>query len=129
RIKGVSDNFLEQGRFSKGYLTGELSLGTERQPAAIVGRGIGYFLTVELGNDFDFLQVFYPKAARAGSIDPRNMNNRDVINPVAYFNIDKQFEDEYIIVTHRFVENLLNYGKKKTALEIKVAEGYNSAKV
>lgn len=129
RIKGVSDNFLEQGRFSKGYLTGELSLGTERQPAAIVGRGIGYFLTVELGNDFDFLQVFYPKAARAGSIDPRNMYNRDVIKPVAYFSIDKQFDDEYVIVPLRFAENLLNYGNKRTALEIKVADGYNIAKV
>src|SRR5690554_1897871 len=129
RIKGVSDNFLDQGRFLKGHFTGEMSLGTEAQPAAILGRGIGYFLTVELGNDFDFLQVFYPKAARAGSIDPRNMYNRDVIKPVAYFSIDKQFDDEYVIVPLRFAENLLNYGNKRTALEIKVADGYNIAKV
>src|SRR5690606_1068584 len=129
RIKGVTDNFLDQGRFSRGHFTGEMSLGTEAQPAAILGRGIGYFLTVELGNDFDFLQVFYPKAARAGSIDPRNMYNRDVIKPVAYFSIDKQFDDQYVIVPISFAQDLLNYGNKRTSLEIKVEDGYSISKV
>ena len=129
RIKGVSDNFLDQGRFSKGHFTGEMSLGSESQPAAILGRGVGYFLSVEMGNEFDFLQVFYPKAARAGSIDPRNMYNRDVIKPVAYFSIDKQFDDEYVIVPIRFAQDLLNYGDKRTSLEIKVAEGYDISRV
>ncbi len=129
RIKGVSDNFLDQGRFSKGHFIGEMSLGTDAQPAAILGRGVGYFLTVDLGNEFDFLQVFYPKAARAGSIDHRNMYNRDVIKPVAYFSIDKQFDDEYVIVPLNFARDLLNYGNKRTSLEIKVAEGYSIGKV
>jgi len=129
RIKGVSDNFLDQGRFSKGHFTGEMSLGTESQPAAILGRGIGYFLTVELGNEFDFLQVFYPKAARAGSIDPRNMYNRDVIKPVAFFKVDPQFDNEYVIVPLSFAQDLLNYGDKRTSLEIKVVEGHDISKV
>src|SRR5690606_16228350 len=46
-----------------------------------------------------------------------------------YFSIDKQFDDEYVIVPLRFAENLRNYGNKRTALEIKVADGYNIAKV
>src|SRR5690606_20560895 len=74
-------------------------------------------------------QVFYPKAARAGSIDPRNMYNRDVIKPVAYFSIDKQFDDEYVIVPLSFAQNLLNYGDKRTSLEVKVAEDYSIGKV
>lgn len=129
RIKGVSDNFLDQERFTKGHFTGEMSLGTENQPAAIVGRGVGYFLTVELGNEFDFLQVFYPKAARAGSIDPRNMYNRDIIKPVAFFRVDPQFDNEYVIVPLRFAQDLLSYGDKRTSLEIKVEEGYEISKV
>jgi lipoprotein-releasing system permease protein len=129
RIKGVSDNFLDQERFTKGHFTGEMSLGTENQPAAIVGRGVGYFLTVELGNEFDFLQVFYPKAARAGSIDPRNMYNRDIIKPVAFFRVDPQFDNEYVIVPLGFAQDLLSYGDKRTSLEIKVEEGYEISKV
>jgi lipoprotein-releasing system permease protein len=125
RIKGVSENFLHQDRFSKGYFSGELSLGTEKQPGAILGRGVGYFLTVDLDNDFDLLQVFYPKSPGAGSIDPRNMYNRDVIKPLGFFSIEKQFDDEYVIVPLDFARNLLNYGDKRTALELKIAEGYD----
>lgn len=129
RIKGVSDNFLHQDRFSKGYFSGEMSLGTDEQPKAILGRGVGYFLTVDLKNEFDLLQVFYPKSPGSGSIDPRNMYNRDVIKPVGYFSIEKQFDDEYAIVPLEFAKNLLNYGDKRTALELKVADGYDIGKV
>src|SRR5690606_31777597 len=106
-----------------------MSLGTEAQPAAIMGRGVGYFLTVDLENEFDLLQVFYPKAPRAGSIDPRNMYNSDVIKPVAYFSIEKQFDDEYVIVPLHFARELLNYGNKRTALEVKVSSGHDIDKV
>ncbi|MEP0714433.1 MAG: ABC transporter permease, partial [Algoriphagus sp.] len=41
RIKGVSDNFLDQDRFTKGYFWGDTTLGTALNPAAILGRGVG----------------------------------------------------------------------------------------
>lgn len=129
KMKGVSDNFLEQGRFSEGHFTGEMSLGTESQPAALLGRGIGYFLSVDLSNEFDLLQVFYPRAPRSGSIDPRNMYKSDVIKPLGYFSIDKQFDDEYVIVPLGFARSLLDYGDKRTSLEIKIDDGYDIKKV
>jgi lipoprotein-releasing system permease protein len=130
RIKGVSDNFLDQDRFSKGYLWGELNLGTEQQPRAIIGRGVGFFLSIELNNEFDFLQVYYPKAPRnAGSIDPRQMYNQAILQPSAFFSIEKEFDDNYIIAPIGFVADLLNYGNRRTALELKVKEGYRISKV
>nr|MBI1232444.1 FtsX-like permease family protein [Cytophagales bacterium] len=128
-IKGVSDNFLEQGRFSKGFFSGDMSLGTEKQPHAIIGLGVSYFLLVDLDNEQNFLQVYYPKAPRSGSIDPSSMYNREIIKPVGTFSIEKQFDDEYIIVPLDFASRLLNYGNKRTALEIKVADGYAIKKV
>jgi len=111
-IKGVSDNFLKQGRFSQGIFTGEMSLGSELQPHAIIGLGVSYFLLIDLDNQYDFLQVFYPKAPRSGSIDPSSMYNREIIKPVGTFSIEKQFDDEYIIVPLDFAGKLLNYGNK-----------------
>src|SRR5690606_37724022 len=81
-------------------------------------------LTVDLDNEFDLLQVFYPRAPRSGTIDPRNMYTRDVIKPVCFFSIEKQFDDEYVIVPLEFARNLLNYENKRTSLEIKVADTY-----
>ncbi len=128
-IKGVSDNFLEQGRFEQGLFAGEMSLGTDTKPFALVGRGVSYYLLIDLENEFDLLQAYYPKAPRAGSIDPNSMYNRETLRPVGIFSIEKQFDDEYIIVPLSFAQRLMNYGDKRTALEIKVSPGQDIKKV
>lgn len=38
-VKGVSDNFLDQNRFERGQLVGEMNLGEAGKPQAILGRG------------------------------------------------------------------------------------------
>ncbi|WP_040302397.1 FtsX-like permease family protein [Algoriphagus machipongonensis] len=124
RLKGVSENFLDHGRFSKGYYWGDTTLGTDKNPGAILGRGVGFFLSVNLKDVNVPLKVFYPKAPRsAASIDPTQLYASGVLDPRAFFSIDRQFDDEYVIAPLEFTKNLLNYGDKRTALEIKVEEG------
>ncbi|MFC3880119.1 FtsX-like permease family protein [Algoriphagus namhaensis] len=125
RIKGVSDNFLDQERFSKGYFWGDTTLGTELNPGAILGRGVGFFLSVNLDNVNVPLKVFYPKAPRsAATLDPNQLYTSGFLEPVAYFSIERQFDDEYVIAPLAFTRDLLNYGSKRTALEVKVAKDY-----
>lgn len=125
RLKGVSDNFLDQGRFSRGYFWGDTTLGDILRPAAILGRGVGFFLSVNLENINTPLKVYYPKTPRsAGSIDPRQLYNSGTLEPVAFFSVEQQFDDHYVIAPLAFAEELLNYGQKRTSLEVKVAEGY-----
>lgn len=129
-IKGVSDNFLDQGRFSKGYFWGDTTLGTEMRPAAILGRGVAFFLSVNL-DDFNVpLKVFYPKAPRsAATLDPSQLYASAILEPAAFFSVDRQFDDEYIIAPLEFTKELLNYGDRRTALEVKVAEGFSIKEV
>ena len=130
RLKGVSPNFLEQGRFSNGYFWGDTTLGTDLRPAAILGRGVGFFLSVNLDAPNSILKVYYPKAPRsAASIDPSQLYNSAVLEPKAFFSIEQRFDDEYVIAPLNFVRDLLNYGQKRTSLEIKVADGYSVATV
>lgn len=130
RIKGVSDNFLDQGRFSKGYFWGDTTLGNELRPGAILGRGVGFFLTVNLEDINIPLKVFYPKAPRsAATIDPNQLYTSGVLEPVAFFSIERQFDDEYVIAPLAFTRDLLNYGEKRTSLEIKVEEGMSIKEV
>ncbi|WPR75124.1 FtsX-like permease family protein [Algoriphagus sp. NG3] len=125
RIKGVSENFLDQERFSKGYFWGDTTLGTALNPAAILGRGVGFFLSVNLDNVHVPLKIYYPKAPRsAATIDPSQFYESAVLKPVAYFSVDRQFDDEYVIAPLYFVRDLLKYGDKRTALEVKVAKGH-----
>ena len=129
-IKGVSDNFLEQNRFSQGYFWGDTTLGTDKRPAAILGRGVGFFLSVNLADINIPLKVFYPKAPRsAASLDPSQLYSSDFLDPVAFFSVDRQFDDEYIIAPLHFTRDLLNYGDRRTSLEVKVADGYSISDV
>lgn len=129
-IKGVSDNFLDQARFSKGYFWGDTTLGTDMRPAAILGRGVAFFLSVNL-DDFNVpLKVFYPKAPRsAATLDPSQLYASAILEPAAFFSVDRQFDDEYIIAPLEFTKELLNYGNKRTALEVKVADGFSIKEV
>lgn len=130
RIKGVSDNFLDQGRFSKGYFWGDTTLGTELRPAAILGRGVGFFLSVNLEDINVPLKVFYPKAPRsAASIDPTQLYASGILDPVAFFSVERQFDDEYVIAPLAFTRDLLNYGNKRTSLEVKVEDGMSIREV
>jgi lipoprotein-releasing system permease protein len=130
RIKGVSDNYLQHNRFEKGYVWGELDFGSETRPMAVLGRGVAFFLSVDLDNPVDLLQVYYPKAPRsAGTIDPNQLYSRASLKPGAFFSIEKEFDDNYILAPLSFVGDLLNYGQKRTALEVKVAEGYSIQQV
>jgi lipoprotein-releasing system permease protein len=125
KLKGVSDNFLDQGRFSRGYFWGDTTLGTDIRPGAIMGRGVGFFLSVNLQEVNSTLKVFYPKAPRsAGSIDPSQLYASAQLEPRAFFSIDRKFDDEYVIAPLNFTRDLLNYGEKRTSLEIKVEKGY-----
>lgn len=129
-IKGVSENFLDQERFSKGYFWGDTTLGTELNPAAILGRGVGFFLSVNLDNVNVPLKVYYPKAPRsAASLDPSQYYESAMLDPVAYFSIERQFDDEYVIAPLHFVRDLLRYGNRRTSLEVKIAEGYAISEV
>lgn len=130
KIKGVSENFLEQGRFSKGYFWGDTTLGTALRPAAILGRGVGFFLSVNLNAANSTLKVYYPKAPRsAASLDPSQLYASAHLEPRAIFSIEQQFDDEYVIAPLGFTRDLLNYGEKRTALEIKVKSGYEVSAV
>lgn len=126
RIKGVSENFLDQGRFSKGYFWGDTTLGTPNRPGAILGRGVGFLLSVNLEEINSIIRVYYPKAPRsAATLDPNQLYSSAQIEPRAFFSIEQQFDNEYLIAPLGFVRDLLNYGDKRTSLEIKVKDGYS----
>lgn len=123
RIKGVSENFLNQGRFSKGYFWGDTTLGTAERPGAIIGRGVGFLLSINLDEINSVVRVYYPKAPRsAASLDPNQLYASASVEPRAFFSVEQQFDNQYLIVPLDFAKGLLNYGNRRTALEVKVSD-------
>ncbi len=124
-MKGVSNNFLEQHRLDDRLSDGRLILQEEETDYAIIGQGVQYALSVSVNEGFFPLQVFYIKSMKTGSLDPSQLYARQVLQPGGVFTIEKNYDENYIFVPLSFAQELLNYGNKRTALEIQTANGAN----
>jgi lipoprotein-releasing system permease protein len=130
RVKGVSDNYFEHERFSKGYFWGDTTLGTGMRPGAILGRGVAFALSVNLDDINSVLNIYYPKAPKsAASLDPNQLYASGQVEPRGFFSIEQGVDNEYILVPLDFFKDLLGYGQKRTALELKVSQEYSISTV
>lgn len=130
RVKGVSNNYFEHERFSKGYFWGDTTLGTGMRPGAILGRGVAFALSVNLDDINSVLNIYYPKAPKsAASLDPNQLYASGQVEPRGFFSIEQGVDNEYILVPLDFFKNLLGYGQKRTALELKVSPEYSISTV
>lgn len=118
-LKGVSKNFLDQRRLDNNLTDGKLVLSEKGIDYAIVGRGVQYALSITVAESIFPLQVFYIKNMKASGLDPSQLYSRKVIQPGGVFSIEKAYDDNYIFVPLHFAQELLNYGNKRTSLEIK----------
>ena len=130
RVKGVSDNYFEHERFSKGYFWGDTTLGTGMRPGAILGRWVAFALSVNLDDINSVLNIYYPKAPKsAASLDPNQLYASGQVEPRGFFSIEQGVDNEYILVPIDFFKDLLGYGQKRTALELKVSPEYSISTV
>lgn len=117
-MKGVSDNFIDQHRLDDHLADGRLVLKENNIDYTIIGRGVQYALSVGISENLFPLQVFYIKNMKSSSLDPSQLYARKSIEPGGVFSIEKNYDENYIFVPLQFAQDLLNYGNKRTSLEI-----------
>lgn len=123
-MKAVSENFIEQNRIPKeNIVEGQLKLKVNNVPYAIVGSGIRNSLGLAAHDAMYALQFYYIKNTR--TLDPSQMYSRKNILPGGVFSIMANLDDNYVIVPLDFAIDLLDYGDKRTSIEIKSAPGAN----
>ncbi len=124
-LKGVSENFIDQNRIPDANIVeGNLRLRDNGINYAIIGSGVRNSLSVAIGDNMYPLQLYYIRNTRA-TVDPSQMYSKMNILAGGVFSIVSQFDENYVIVPLEFAQQLLNYGNKRTALEIKTTPGTN----
>jgi lipoprotein-releasing system permease protein len=117
-MKGVSDNFINQHRLDDHLQEGDLILKRNDISYAIMGRGVRYALSVGLKENFHPLQFFYIKNGRSSSIDPSRLYTQRNIQPGGVFSVEKNIDENYVFVPLSFAQDLLDYGNKRTSIEV-----------
>lgn len=128
-MKGVGPSFVDQHRLDDSIVEGELKLQDKNGSYAILGRGVRYFLSIPVTENIYPLQVFYIKNANASTIDPSKLYTSRNIMPRGVFSIEKNIDENNIFLPLDFVIDLMDYGKKRTSLEIKSKSGADLKKV
>lgn len=129
KVKGVSDNFIRQGRMDSAIVEGDFVLFRGRRPYAVIGRGIQYSLNVGLNNDFYPLKISFPNNQKVLNPTANDMLISKFIPVSAVFAIEKQYDDNYIFTPLVFAEELFSLHGKISALEIKTKKGYRVSDV
>ncbi|HEU5289762.1 MAG TPA: FtsX-like permease family protein [Cyclobacteriaceae bacterium] len=126
-MKGVSQSFVDENRIpSKNMIYGKMALKEGDTQFAVVGYGVKYTLSVEVDNNFHPLNFYYVKNSKGGSIDPSKLYTKRSIMPGGVFSIMQSFDENYILVPLEFARELMNYGERRTSLEIKTKTGSNT---
>ena len=124
-LKGVSDNFIAQKRIPpENIVQGEFKLHENNINYAVIGEGINRTLSVNTGDNMFPLQLYYIKDVK-NSLDPSQMYAQRNILSAGVFSIVQQFDENYVLVPLNFAQDLLNYGAKRTSIEIKVKPDAN----
>jgi len=121
-VKGVSDNYNIQYPLEKALVSGESSLENNGYMRALVGIGVKHQLSISLQDQFKALVFNYPKKNVPIGLNPEGALNRKSILPGGILAIEQEFDTKYVIVPLAFTRDLLQYGDKLTALEIKATD-------
>jgi lipoprotein-releasing system permease protein len=127
-MKAVSDNFSEHHRIDDHIISGSFKLKDGETPLAIVGAGVRNTLSVAVENNVIPLQLFYVRNPQAGFQNPSELYASRSVLPAGVFAIEKNFDENYIIVPLSVGEELLNYRNRRTSLEIKPQTGIAEAR-
>ncbi len=122
-MKGVSDNFIDQHRLDDHIVAGELKLSDSLGSYAVIGRGIQYALSIPTKESIYPLQVFYIRNVKSGVIDPSKLYSLRSAQPSAIFSIEKNIDENYVLLPIEFVKELMNYGNRRTSLEVQISPG------
>lgn len=127
-MKAVSDNFPEHHRIHDHIVSGSFQLWKEETPCVVVGSGVRNTLSLTVEDNMIPMQLYYVRDPSAGLQNPSSLYFSRSVLPVGVFAIEKNFDENFIIVPLRVGEELLGYEGRRTALEIKPNTSTEKAK-
>ncbi len=118
-VKGVAANFLQQYPIDTALSSGTLDIHSGA-PKALIGIGVQYKLGINLQNEFDLLQLWYPRNNGYALHDPSQAFRKQGLRVSGVLVLEQNFDEKTVIVPLNFMQQLMDYAPNQyTALEIK----------
>ncbi len=121
-VKGVSEGFMKnKSGLDSVISSGSFTLWSRGQDMAVIGYALQNFLSINLNNEFQSLDVYSPRKGASNSLNPADEFNVRSIYPSGVFAVQQEF-DNTMIVPIRFAREMLGENKLVTYIEINTAK-------
>jgi len=121
-VKGVSEGFMKnKSGLDSVISSGTFTLWSRGQDMAVIGYALQNFLSINLNNEFQSLDVYSPRKGALNPLNPADEFNVRSIYPSGVFAVQQEF-DNTMIVPIRFARELLGENKLVSYIEINAAK-------
>ncbi len=125
KVRGVNEKLLIENGLKKKILQGSLKLRQAGINYAIIGAGVQYTLSMPLNDNFNPLQIIYPRNKKRINLNSTDALNQESIQPSGVFQIEQKYDMNYIFVPLEFARDLFGSSEnKRSFIEIKTKPGY-----
>ncbi|WP_069659510.1 ABC transporter permease [Arcticibacter eurypsychrophilus] len=116
-VKGVSEDFLKRKQLDSTLTDGAFTLQKDGINYAVVGSLVQLYLSVNIHDDFQRLDIYTPRKGAVNAINPADEFTVKSIHPMGVFQIQQQF-DETVLVSLEFARQLLEEKNNISSIEI-----------
>lgn len=122
-VKGVSEGFTKgKPGLDSVISSGSFMLWNRGQNYAVIGAALQNYLSVNLNDEFQTLDVYAPRKGSSNSINPADEFNVSSIYPSGVFSVQQEF-DNTMIVPLSFARYLLGESTLISSIEINMVPG------
>ena len=121
-IKGVDSLYSSLTNFDSVVVSGNYIDKYENKNVAVVGRGIAYYLSMNINSVFDNLQIYLPNRKANNMLQIENAFSNASLSPVGIFGIQQEIDSEFLISPINFVQNLIQKENYVSAIEINLVD-------
>ncbi len=127
-LKAVDENFKNVTGIDSMVFDGDFVLEENPRYYAVVGYGIAARLGITTKLIFP-LKIWAPIRQEGITLTPENAFNSQALSVSGIFAIQQEIDDKYVIIPIEFARELMDYGNRATAVEIKLIKNSKTNKV
>lgn len=116
-FKGVSADYPAETGLEHLIYDGEFVLGTESQPAAVLGATVAGMLRLNL-NGLEMIELYYPKRLKKNLTLSTEAFNRQYLKPSGVFLTNTEYDKDYLFIPIEIAKQLCDYDHQATSVEL-----------
>jgi lipoprotein-releasing system permease protein len=127
-LKGVGNNYPKVNDLPKATYHGKFFFTDENNnPFVFLGAGIEQTLSINYGDPFGFITIYFPKKGNQAVISPEDAFNITQVKPSGSFAIQQDFDTKYAFVSIDLMRELSGYTNQVNSIEVALKNPASSA--